>query len=93
MTDAAEVRAETTVRVTFWGPLTDAVAVPERDVAVERGATPRDVARRLSEADTGLGEALGAKGIVVMADDAIIDWETDISRAREVAFMSPMSGG
>ena len=83
----------TPIRVTFWGPLTDAVSVPEHDVELRPGATPRDVARRLAESDPALGEALGAKGVLVMADDALIDWDTDVSSMREVAFMSPMSGG
>ena len=83
----------TPIRVTFWGPLTDAASVPERDVALPPGATPRDVVRHLAESEPALGDALGAKGVLVMADDALIDWDTDLSSMREVAFMSPMSGG
>ena len=79
--------------VTFWGPLTDAVTIPERTVDVSPGATPRTVASGLGQDDPVLGEALGGKGVLVMADDILIDWDADISNAREIAFMSPMSGG
>ncbi len=93
MTITAEPAVETTVRVTFWGPLTDAVSVPERTVSLTNGATARDIADQLGQGDTVLGEALCAKGVVVMADDEMIAWDADVSNAREVAFMSPMSGG
>ena len=53
--------------------------------AMSPGTWPRATPR--------LGDALGAKGVLVMADDALIDWDTDLSSMREVAFMSPMSGG
>ena len=92
--DATRPQADTrSVRVTFWGPLTDAVSMPERIVTLRPGATARDVAATLASSDAALGEALGAKGVLVMADDALIDWDTDVSSMREVAFMSPMSGG
>ncbi len=93
MTITAERAVETTVRVTFWGPLTDAVSVPERTVSVGDGATACDVADALGREDPVLREALAAKGVVVMADDEMIGWDADVSNAREVAFMSPMSGG
>lgn len=77
------------MRVTFWGSLAD-LAGPEREAA---GDTPDAVRTVLTEADPTLGDALGAKGVQVVADDAFVEWDTPLDGVRELAFMPPMSGG
>ena len=41
----------------------------------------------------GLGEALAAPGVRVAIDQAIAANDASLERAREVAFLPPLSGG
>ena len=79
-----------TLKVTFWGALAD-LAGPER--VVDRARTPEAVRDALAPAGDPLGDALRGDGVLVMADDELIEWTADLSDVRELAFMPPMSGG
>ena len=77
-------------RVLLFGPLRDVAGWRERELS----ATSLDELRaRLAADDPALGAALGAKGVQVALDQAIVRGEAALSPTAEVAFLPPMSGG
>ena len=77
-------------RVLLFGRLADQAGWRDRmieagDLAALRGALAAD--------DPALGEALGAPGVQVAVDKAIVRGEAALTAATEVAFLPPMSGG
>jgi molybdopterin synthase sulfur carrier subunit len=79
-------------RVLLFGPLRDVAGWRERDLP-QAPATVFALRDWLAREDAALGEALGARGVQVALDQAIIRGDAAIGPASEVAFLPPMSGG
>ena len=80
------------MRVLFFGRLQDAVGKSQLDL--EGGfSTIEELRAELSRITPELAVALQHPSIRVAVDRAIIVGEADLSRAAEVAFMPPLSGG
>jgi molybdopterin converting factor small subunit len=82
-------------RILFFGRLRDAAGGAEfADELPASLATVADVRRWLAEQDPVLGEALRAPGVRVAVDQMFcLNESQDAQEAREIAFMSPLSGG
>ena len=79
-------------RVLLFGPLRDVAGWRERDLP-EAPTTIIALRDWLAREDAALGEALGARGVQVALDQAIIRGDAAIGPTSEVAFLPPMSGG
>lgn len=79
-------------RILFFGSLGDAAGCAELqcDVAL---ADVDAVRAWLTARDPRLGDALHAPGIRVAVDQHFARFDTPLAAPREIAFMSPLSGG
>ena len=77
-------------RVLLFGRLSDIAGWREREVEATSLGALRAV---LSQEDAALAQALEAPGVQVALDQAIVRGDAPVSRASEVAFLPPMSGG
>jgi|CXWL01.1.fsa_nt_gi molybdopterin synthase sulfur carrier subunit len=82
------------MKVLFFGSLREAAGVPELECAPPADvATLADLRDWLSARDPALGAAVRARGVRVVRDRAFAPFDTPIAGAREIAFVSPLSGG
>ena len=77
-------------RVLLFGPLRDLAGWREREVA---GGSIAEIRAVLAGEDAELGAALGAAGVQVAVDQAIVRGDLSVGPSAEVAFLPPMSGG
>jgi molybdopterin converting factor small subunit len=79
-------------RILFFGALRDAAGCAEMqcDAALADVAAVR---AWLASRDPRLGDALHAPGIRVAVDQRFAGFDTPLRTPREIAFMSPLSGG
>lgn len=77
-------------RVLLFGRLSDIAGWRERAFESPSIASLR---ARLATEDAALGEALGAPGVQVALDQAIVRGDAALTDRSEVAFLPPMSGG
>ncbi len=77
-------------RVLLFGRLSDIAGWREREFESPSIAGLR---ARLASEDAVLGEALGAPGVQVALDQAIVRGDAALTDRSEVAFLPPMSGG
>ena len=77
-------------RVLLFGPLRDVAGWRERELAAASLSELRD---RIAADDPALGLAIGAPGVQVALDQAIVRGDIALAAAAEVAFLPPMSGG
>ena len=74
----------------LFGPLRDLAGWRERQVSA---GSVEALRAALSAEDPALGEALGAAGVKVAVDLAIVAGDASLADDAEVAFLPPMSGG
>lgn len=82
-------------RLLFFGRLRDVAGFGEQEIDLPLDiATVADLRAFLRATDPDLGEAISARGIRVAINQSFClnDLES-VRDAREIAFMSPMSGG
>jgi molybdopterin synthase sulfur carrier subunit len=81
--------------ILFFGRLRDVAGCSQFAASLPGGVvTVADVRAWLAQRDPVLGEALQAPGVRAAVDQAFCLADTDrASGAREIAFMSPLSGG
>jgi sulfur-carrier protein len=77
-------------RVLLFGRLSDVAGWREREIA---GGTIAEIRAFLGSEDAELGAALGAAGVQVAVDQAIVRGDRNLAAGSEVAFLPPMSGG
>lgn len=77
-------------RVLLFGRLSDVAGWRERELDSPSISALRTL---LANEDTTLGEALGAPGVQVALDQAIVRGDAALAPRSEVAFLPPMSGG
>ena len=77
-------------RVLLFGRLSDLAGWREREVA---GGSIAAIRALLTSEDAELGAALGASGVQVAVDQAIVRGDLSVAANAEVAFLPPMSGG
>lgn len=86
--------AGTATRIIFFGRLREAAGRPALDMElppdVRSGA---DLVKLLAARDPAVGAALSHPSVKIVVDQAIGSAATDISNAREIAFLPPYSGG
>jgi molybdopterin converting factor subunit 1 len=82
-------------RILFFGRLRDVAGYSERDLEIPDAiATIADLRALLSADDPELGNAIAARGVRVAVNQSFCLNDLDSVRdAREIAFMSPLSGG
>lgn len=82
-------------RLLFFGRLRDVAGFAERDLDLPSDiATVSDLRAFLSATDPDLGEAIAARGTRVAINQSFcLDDLESVRGAREIAFMSPLSGG
>jgi len=82
-------------RLLFFGRLRDVAGYAEREfVLPSEIETIADLRVYLAAYDPHLGEAVAARGVRIAVDQAFCASEGAPARdAREIAFMSPLSGG
>jgi molybdopterin synthase sulfur carrier subunit len=81
-------------RVLFFGRLRDIAGVAQIEVSLPPHIRDvADVRAWLGERDGALGVALGEPGVRVAVDRTFAGDDASVNEAREVAFMSPLSGG
>lgn len=78
-------------QVRLFGRLADISGWRERTIATP--ATLAALKAVLAAEDAALGEALGGPGIQAAVDRVLVRGDVDLAKAREIAFMPPMSGG
>jgi molybdopterin synthase sulfur carrier subunit len=77
-------------RVLFFGRLRDITGAAEIEIDADTLSALRGELMRTNPA---LGEALAAPGVSVAIDKVICRADSPLTRASEVAFMPPLSGG
>ena len=78
----------------FFGRLSDAAGASEVRVDVPVGIDTIGALRNwLGASDATLAAALAAPGVRAARDRAFCGFDDAIADAREIAFMSPLSGG
>lgn len=82
-------------RILLFGRLRDLAGYSERDLEIpDTVATVTDLRALLSADDPELGDAIAARGVRVAVDQSFCLNDLDsVRNAREIAFMSPLSGG
>ncbi|GAM97775.1 hypothetical protein U91I_01404 [alpha proteobacterium U9-1i] len=80
------------MRVLFFGRLGDAAGASEMN-APKRARTLSELRAALCADNPALALALDQAGVRVAVDHVIVHTDADIANAREIAFMSPLSGG
>ncbi len=81
-------------RLLFFGRLRDAAGAGELEIALPRGvATVADICWWLASSDPQLGAVLNEPGIRFAVDQKFANAHAPVIGAREIAFMSPLSGG
>lgn len=81
-------------RVLFFGRLHDVVGARQREIELPDWVdTPAALIDWLAAGDAQIGAALSAPSVRVAVDQTIVDRDSPIVGAREVAFMPPFSGG
>lgn len=82
-------------RILFFGRLRDVAGYCERDLEIpDTVATVTDLRALLGADDPELGNAIAARGVRVAVNQSFCLNDLDSVRdAREIAFMSPLSGG
>jgi sulfur-carrier protein len=80
------------VRVLLFGRLADVAGWRER-IVDPAPATLSALQRQIAAEDPQFAEALAGVGVKAAVDQAISRGDVPLSGVREVAFMSPMSGG
>jgi molybdopterin synthase sulfur carrier subunit len=82
------------MRVLFFGSLRDAAGCASMSCDLPRGVESiADLRAWLGARDSVLGAALDAPGVRVAVDQTFADNSAPARHAREIAFMSPLSGG
>ncbi|MFL5297644.1 MAG: MoaD/ThiS family protein [Phenylobacterium sp.] len=77
-------------RVLLFGRLSDVAGWRDRVIEAPSLSALR---ARLASEDSGLGEALGGRGVQVALDQVIVRGDAPLNAGTEVAFLPPMSGG
>jgi len=81
-------------KILFFGPLREVMGVKEIELDFETTPVLRsDIVARLAEGQGTIVEELGAASVRIIADNAIVADDFDLSATREIAFLPPMSGG
>lgn len=82
-------------RLLFFGRIRDAAGVPELDCELPATvATIAQLREWLARRDPVLGDAVRAPGVRVAVNQTFcLDDDQPTAGAREIAFMSPLSGG
>jgi len=82
-------------RLLFFGRLRDIAGYSERELDIpDHVATIADLRAFLSADDPELGDAIAAPGIRAAVNQSFCMGESaSVRNAREIAFMSPLSGG
>jgi sulfur-carrier protein len=80
------------VRVLLFGRLADVAGWRDRIVA-PAPATLSALQRQIAAEDPQLAEALAGVGVRAAVDQVLSRADVSLSGVKEVAFMSPMSGG
>lgn len=81
-------------RLLFFGRLRDIAGAAEMEVSLPPDVRDvADVRAWLGERDSALGTALAEPGVRVAVDRTFAGDDALVREAREVAFMSPLSGG
>lgn len=80
------------VRVLFFGRLREAAGRSELEIT-PTGATIADLICQIERQEPALGEALRSPSVKVALDQQFVRPDGQISGAKEVAFMPPLSGG
>ncbi|MBB5519325.1 MoaD/ThiS family protein [Amphiplicatus metriothermophilus] len=82
------------IRVLFFGRLHEVVGAREREIEPPDWVdTPAALIDWLAAGDARIGAALSAPSVRVAVDQAIVERDSPLAGAREVAFMPPFSGG
>ncbi|MES1200887.1 MAG: MoaD/ThiS family protein [Pseudomonadota bacterium] len=81
-------------RILFFGRIGEAAGCGELDVALPDGVRTLSALRAwLGARDEALGDVIHSPKIRVAVDQQFCNEDRDIAEAREIAFMSPLSGG
>lgn len=80
-------------RLLFFGPLRERAGDLHEQVVQLDARTLADVVNWIAKRNPELGEALKAKGVRVAIDQAFASLDAPVGNAKEIAFMSPLSGG
>jgi molybdopterin synthase sulfur carrier subunit len=82
------------IRLLFFGRLRDAAGAAELEIALPPDlATVADICWWLATSDPLLGAALSEPGTRFAVDQQFTNALAPVTHAREIAFMSPLSGG
>jgi molybdopterin synthase sulfur carrier subunit len=80
------------LKVLFFGRIADIAGRGSLDCG-DSFTTVADLAASLAASDDRLCEALALPGVRSIVDQRFADMDSPLGRAREVAFVSPLSGG
>ncbi|HKT13767.1 MAG TPA: MoaD/ThiS family protein [Allosphingosinicella sp.] len=82
-----------TTKILFFGRLADVLG-KERSIELPTGGcTVAELKRLLGRGDQAAADALGNGSILTAVDQAIVPDDTHVLAGREIAFLSPLSGG
>lgn len=81
-------------KILFFGPLREVMGVKELQLDFKHTPVLRsDMVNQLAEGQETVLEALGSASVRIIADNAIVADDFDLSESDEIAFLPPMSGG
>ena len=81
-------------KILFFGPLREIMGVKEHVLDFEEGPLLRsDLVKQLAEGQQTVVDELGSASVRIIADNAIVADDFDLSGSSEIAFLPPMSGG
>lgn len=81
-------------KILFFGPLREVMGVKALQLDFELSPVLRsDLVQQIAEGQETVQEALGSASVRIIADNAIVADDFDLSQSDEIAFLPPMSGG
>ncbi len=80
-------------KILFFGRLREVAGAAERELDVAPALTGVDLIAQLGEAEPELADALADPSVRLVVDHSYAAMSAPLGRAREIAFLPPLSGG
>lgn len=81
-------------KILFFGPLKDIMGFDVKDVNLPNSVSNRSqLVAWLAQGNADVAEALNAISVRLVIDNEIVAQDADLSMAKEIAFLPPLSGG
>jgi len=83
-----------TLRILYFGPLGDIAGCDQVDIPFEPGcSTIADLREHLGRENAALAKALAEPQVMVALNQQLVDWDCNLKKGDEVAFLPPVTGG